>query len=226
MKSGKWFYRLWTIIMSLLILSFSGGALFQKNQKPSGYLVVFNTMTIFILAFDLSAIVFRFRTRVLIEPHHIQLFPLSKWQKLSYHFILFLTDYKNFLYLSAIIGTIIIFSAKGLFIASMLSIFIWLFLLLTVFCWTMVIYRIFGNYLTKYRNKLHLINLIIMVVIILPSLLGNITFISNIPVIGFVGKSVFGLLTGNLFMYGINLLYLVLSLGLALLVYRFTKSYS
>lgn len=225
-KNGKWFYTFWTIVMSLLILTFPAGALFQKNQNPSDYLDVFNMLTMFVVAFDLGAIVFRFRTRALIEPHQVQLFPLSKWQKLFYHIILFLTDFKNFLYLTAIIGTVIIFVVKGLFLASFLCIFIWLSLLLTIFCWVMVIYRIFGNYLTNYRHKLDIINLVIMGIILLPSLLGNTNFVSKIPVIGFVGKSLFGLLTGNLYMYGINLLYMVVSLGLALLAYRFAKSFS
>lgn len=225
-KSGKWFYLLWTVVISLLILSFSLVTIFQKNIKPSDYRDVFNMLAMFVVAFDLGAIVFRFRTRALIEPHQVQLFPLSKWQKLSYHIILFLADFKNLLYLAAIIGSILIFTVKGLFLASFLSIFIWLFLLLTVFCWIMVVYQVFGNYLTKYRHKLDLINLVIMGIILLPSLVGNMRFVSKTPVIGFAATSLFGLLTGNLSLYGINLLYLVISLGLALMAYRFAKSYS
>lgn len=225
-KNGKWFYTLWTVIISLLILLFSLVAIFQKNPKPADYRDVFNLLAMFVVAFDLGAIVFRFRTRALIEPHQVQLFPLNKWQKLTYHIILFLTDFKSFLYVSAIIGTILIFAVKGLFLASFLSIFIWLLLLLSVFCSIMVVYQVFGNYLTKYRHKLDLINLVIMGIILLPSLVGNMQFVSKIPLIGFAGMALFGLLTGNGYLYGINLLYLFISLGLALIAYRFAKTFS
>lgn len=221
-KWKPWFYFFAIGLICLALIVATIASLFIEPPGNTGYKTSFGFIAFFVAFFDLVAIILRIQSRSFIEPHHLALFPISKWRKLLFQISLLLIDYKTFIYISVMVCFVLFFVSNSLYIAALVSIPVWVLLLIAISSWIMVIYAFAGKYLDKIGDKIQFLGLFFIAALMCIQLFGD-TALTKIPVINYTGNMLYGLWIGNLHLIWLNLLLLLGSIFLPLVVFGIFK---
>jgi|GEM_PF-5737817 len=217
MNNGAWYYALCTGFLILFITTFTLYFLFITQHNNAEFQFSINFIVFMVVLFDISAIILRFYNHLTIEPKHLALLPISKWEKFQIHFALYLTDYKSIIYVSAIILFVIYFLTHSLYLSAFISVLLWIILYATLLSWTILLYFSMGPQLDKHRNKLQIINFFFIMVLFCVNIFGD-YIITKFPVTSYTGNALYGLTIIDLHMVWINGLLLICGMFLPLLL--------
>lgn len=221
MKTGQWFYAFYAGAVSLLIGGVGAIILFAGTN--SGLRAGIDLLAYMVVIFDLGMIAKRFTSNALIEPAHLAIYPLTKGQKVQFQAALLLSDYKTGLYVVGIILFSIYFAIHASYSALFAGIFIWILLLTVVLSWSLVGYHLAGRHLAAQKSRLQWVIFLLYGFLVFGiDFLGQ-NIMTKIPVSGYAGNALFGLITYNLPVTGINVLLLAGFLTAAWLVIGLTK---
>ncbi|NBC03970.1 MAG: hypothetical protein GVY20_09735 [Bacteroidetes bacterium] len=210
---AKWLYLFLIgffciVVISLMIFNF-----FLNSGGLNSFLGVVYS----VFLFDMIAIIVRLQKRAYIEPYQLNIFPISKWKKFLFHFVIVLLDYKSLIYLSSMVCFIFFFIQHSLYTGAVLSMIVWFLLLGTILTWTAVLYSLFGKYLDRMSNNIQYIGLFFIVILTgMQEFIDD--FILKIPVLKHAGTALYGLWTNNPQIVWENLSILLGSLGLPLIL--------
>lgn len=223
LRKSEWFYVLFIGVICLFLLSF-GVLLYIVDYERTEYQFLFNLIAYMILMLDIGVVLMKFTETTVVEPKHLKVYPLSRWQKFKFHVALLLVDYKTFIYVTAIAITVFFLLIRSLYLEALFSIIIWLLLLASLISWTMVVYQLFGHFLHKYRNNAPLVVFFFAFFLLGTNLLGILELVNKVPLASYAGNALYGLMITDLYLIWNNVGFLLGSLFLGLLVYGFSPS--
>ncbi len=207
----------------LLGLSFTGIILQMDTVGNLEYRRSFSVLVYAIASFDLIAITTKYVRRIMIEPIHILVYPLSNWQKYKFHLILLMSDYKSLLYIVPSALFFIYYYINISIIAALFSIVLWFFVFIGVQSSFIALYLLADNLLNKYRNYAFYIGFTPLIVLQI-MIYSESNSILYIPMISSTGNALYGLMVLDGSIVFINALQSVLSIVLILICiisYRF-----
>jgi len=192
----------------------------------SQYDIFFDLLTYLVVVFDFGITFMKFSEKAIIEPKHLNIYPLSKWQRFIFDFILLLTDYKSFLYFSALIISILFVLRKNSFLCVLITFFVWLLLLTNVITWTVVGFRLGERFIFRNQEHTQLISSFLFVFPLLVMNLLDVNLVKYIPLTSYVANSIYGLFILDYTLIINNIILLIAILGLGISVYAFITTNS
>jgi len=219
-SNNKWFYTLWMGIASLLIV-FISYVSYNERHLIEDKVISFSLLAALLIIFDILALLLRINNRTFIEPIHLNIYPISKWQKFKFHFLLLLLDHKTALYIITFLSVSLIYFQNNVLYGFVLTVWFWLLLLLVMITWTIVVYNAAGQLILKHRKNISNLVLLLLVMPILLSQFFEISALTKIPLVGNMGWGLYGILVNNMSMVFKNILYLsgFVAIGLSVFMY-------
>jgi len=219
-QKGRYFYILSIIFICLFLCTLIITSLFPKNK--SNLLLTFKYISFFVVFFDTIAIILRIQNRSFITPHHLAIFPLSKWDKFKYHMVLYLLDYKSLIYLSVSICYAIFFLSNRLYLSAVLNFIIWFLLLSIILAWVILLFNLLWRYLVKLKTKTQMIGLLYIIIIMGIESFGD-NALTKVPITSNIGNIFYGLLFKNTGLILTNLIIAIFGLILPLFLFSIFK---
>jgi hypothetical protein len=222
-RKGQSFYIVFVIVISLLFTIFLGLVFFTNwiEFKSSDERKVFFSSSIFILfSLDVLFTLVRFQSQTLIEPYHLEVFPIGNNPKILFRFALPLLDYKSILYLS----TLFLFASSFLqdwsFIKALICIFFMIIFLLTMNTWFLALSAVGHDVLLKNRNNSLILFFILILFLNGLTMTKKLEVLTSLPIISFVGNGLFYLEVDDWASMYVNMTLLILSLFLGLVILK------
>jgi hypothetical protein len=217
-------YSLLVAVVSIVVLIFMGVPVLTKivtfeNKKELGDLVSFSVLVILIMDFICTAL--RFQSKSFLEPVHLSVFPVSRWQKLILRFIMMISDMKIAICLSGCLVLVLFFIADHNPLAALISVVFWIIFVLTLTALYLMFHTMLGQVLVRYRQHLIGLSLVALAVSNFVVMSKQYYWFSVIPFTGFVGKGLYALMTNDVpqMVFNLMLLFLCFLFSLSLLIF-------
>lgn len=198
---------------------------FFKPHNTEDFRTSFSLLIFITIMYDIAMTLLKLSSKSFIEIKHLSVYPLSKWEKFKFYFIVILTDYKIFIYLILIFIFITFFLHRTLILAAFGSIILFMLLLITITIWIITAYYLFGKYFEKYRKNVGALIIFLFSGFFAGLILLNmLELINYVPIIGYVSNVLYGFMANDFYLVLNNTLLLLSCLLVGLFVYRFSPS--
>jgi len=223
-RKRSWFYVVLVSLLCFFVSVFIGMTLFTglvDFDREEDYKAMFSFFVVLVFMFDMLPTIIRVQNKALIEPHHINIFPIGRWEKFLFQLVLLVVDYKSILYLCCSLIFVFLYLKKLAYISALLSAISWILFFLSVATWYIIFFRVAGGILTKYRQHAIALFLVLVIVINTINISKRYYLYSSVPVLSFLGNGLYALTINDLATAIINLFLLALTLAAGLVIVRF-----
>jgi hypothetical protein len=218
MKKNESFYAI--IIFSLIFLIICPTIFLIITDHERFSVEISSDLTIYIyilLVFEIMMIAFRNSYNTLILPNQIAIFSVSNKFIFKYLLLSLIYDFKALIYFIPI--TFIIYSILRInFYTGLFSIFVFIIFYLNIEIWFVNTYLFLSKKIVKFKKNLSAIPTIMLILIFIFDKMIDYKKISDIPPIGWVGKSIGFAKDGHLFY---SLIYFILLISLTIIGFWF-----
>lgn len=221
-RQSRHYYYL--VVLSVLLAVFMWWILFGPawNDLSSGdsqELHMYLSLGIAgLLTVDVGLILLRFSYYSMIDPGHLQLFPISKRQTALYYLVSLLIDHKAFVYLATILACAVLLFRLQMYE----GIFLWSLVLIVCYIitsvWIVALYFLTINYFRSSRQKLLSILYAVFFLCFIVELGGFEEAYLYFPFVNFVSTGLLAVIQADYYLLAKELGYLLLTLVAGVLV--------